>query len=142
MQLTSRLSASIGAVDWPIGRIDWTARSAAAMLVGCLLGFFSVYSEVCRCLSHCSSPRLPRWPNRSSPAPSADPQNAVVVGAQVTLAAGANELRTVQTDAQGRYRFEAVPAGTYTVVVASPGFQTATSAGHRGDCWSWSHPRT
>ena len=57
-----------------------------------------------------------------------DPQNAVVVGAQVTLAAGANELRTVQTDAQGRYRFEAVPAGTYTVVVASPGFQIATSA--------------
>ena len=57
-----------------------------------------------------------------------DPQAAVVAGAHVTLAAGSNQLRTVQTDAQGRYRFEAVPAGTYTVAVAAPGFQTSTTA--------------
>ena len=49
-----------------------------------------------------------------------DPQAAVVAGAQVTLAAGSNELRTVQTDAQGRYRFEAVAAGPDTVAVAAP----------------------
>ena len=37
------------------------------------------------------------------------------------------QRRTTQTDAQGRYRFEGVQAGTYVVTVGAQGFQEATS---------------
>jgi iron complex outermembrane receptor protein len=42
---------------------------------------------------------------------------------------GQSEVRTTRTDAQGRYRFDGVPSGTYVVSVSAPGFQTAASAG-------------
>src|SRR6185295_10507432 len=58
-----------------------------------------------------------------------DPQAAVVQGAQVGLVSGQTEIRSTRTDAQGRYRFESVPPGTYVVSVTAPGFQVATSAG-------------
>jgi len=56
-----------------------------------------------------------------------DPQSAVIPDARVALLSGQAELRTTRTDAQGRYRFEAVQPGTYVVSVSSPGFQQATS---------------
>jgi len=56
-----------------------------------------------------------------------DPQSAVVPDARVALMSGRSEVRTTRTDAQGRYRFEAVPPGTYSVVVSASGFQAATS---------------
>jgi iron complex outermembrane recepter protein len=57
-----------------------------------------------------------------------DPQSAVVRDARVALLSGQNEVQTTRTDAQGRYRFDAISPGTYVVVVTAPGFQTATSA--------------
>ena len=57
-----------------------------------------------------------------------DPQSAVILDARVTLLAGQSEVRSTRTDAQGRYRFDAVPAGTYVVMASAPGFQPATGA--------------
>jgi iron complex outermembrane recepter protein len=48
-----------------------------------------------------------------------DPTGASVAGAHVELMGGA---RSTMTDSQGRYQFEAVPPGEYTVHVAAPGF--------------------
>ena len=56
-----------------------------------------------------------------------DPQAAVIPDARVALLGGQVELRTTRTDAQGRYRFEAVGPGTYVVSVSAPGFQAASS---------------
>ena len=57
----------------------------------------------------------------------ADPKGAVVVGATVTVtdAEGKQAHAPVQTDAQGRYKIEGLPAGTYVVVVSSKGFKEA-----------------
>ncbi|HLG54098.1 MAG TPA: TonB-dependent receptor [Vicinamibacterales bacterium] len=57
-----------------------------------------------------------------------DPQSAVVPDARVGLLAGQAEVRTTRTDAQGRYRFETVPPGTYVVAVSAPGFQMTRSS--------------
>src|SRR5947209_14469940 len=56
-----------------------------------------------------------------------DPKGAVVVGATVTVtdAAGQPAHAPVQTDAQGRYKIEGLPAGTYVVTVSSKGFKEA-----------------
>ena len=56
-----------------------------------------------------------------------DPKGAVVVGATVTVtdAAGKQAHAPVATDAQGRYKIESLPAGTYTVVVSAAGFREA-----------------
>src|ERR1700759_3590289 len=56
-----------------------------------------------------------------------DPKGAVVVGATVTVtdAAGAQAHAPVQTDAQGHYKIEGLPAGTYVVVVSAAGFKDA-----------------
>src|SRR2546423_1751387 len=56
-----------------------------------------------------------------------DPKGAVIVGATVTVtdAAGKQAHAPVATDAQGRFRVEGLPAGTYTVVVNAPGFKQA-----------------
>src|SRR2546423_10742589 len=56
-----------------------------------------------------------------------DPKGAVIVGATVTVtdAAGKQAHAPVATDAQGRFRVEGLPAGTYTVVVNAPGFKEA-----------------
>ncbi|MCA1614208.1 MAG: carboxypeptidase regulatory-like domain-containing protein [Acidobacteria bacterium] len=52
-----------------------------------------------------------------------DPKGAVVVGAQVTAVEAATG-KTAQglTDGQGNFKLAGLPAGTYTVVVAAPGF--------------------
>lgn len=56
-----------------------------------------------------------------------DPKGAVVVGATVTVtdAAGQQAHAPVQTDTQGRYKIEGLPAGTYVVVINSKGFKEA-----------------
>jgi hypothetical protein len=56
-----------------------------------------------------------------------DPKGAVVVGATVTVtdAAGRPAHAPVETDAQGRYRIEGLPAGTYVVTASFKGFKEA-----------------
>ncbi|HYY96819.1 MAG TPA: carboxypeptidase-like regulatory domain-containing protein, partial [Pyrinomonadaceae bacterium] len=56
-----------------------------------------------------------------------DQKGAVVVGASVSVtdAAGQPAHAPVQTDAQGRYRVEGLPAGTYVVTVTFKGFKDA-----------------
>ena len=56
-----------------------------------------------------------------------DPQNAAVVGAQVTLSDPATSFtRTGKTDATGQYQFLQIPPGTYNVTVTAPGFGKTT----------------
>ena len=56
-----------------------------------------------------------------------DPQAAVVPNARVALLADQTEVRTTRTDAQGRYRFDAVAPGRYIVAVSAAGFQSTTT---------------
>lgn len=52
-----------------------------------------------------------------------DPKGAVVVGAAVSVIDPAsNQTFTGTTDAQGRYKIEGLPAGTYVVTVSAKGF--------------------
>src|SRR4051812_25014020 len=56
-----------------------------------------------------------------------DPQQAVVVGAQVILKPPAAATRvTTVTDGPGRYGFAALDAGRYVVEVRARGFQVAS----------------
>src|SRR5947209_3258902 len=55
-----------------------------------------------------------------------DPTGAVISGATVTAKnVATNETRTFTSDAEGSYRFSALPSGTYTVTATSPSFRTA-----------------
>lgn len=55
-----------------------------------------------------------------------DPKGAVVAGANVTATDPVtNKTQTAQTDKQGHYKIEGLPAGTYTVSVTAPGFSEA-----------------
>ncbi len=56
-----------------------------------------------------------------------DQTGAVVAGASVVLYASDGRLRTTTTDGEGKYRFEQVPAGRYTIQVRRPGFMEFTS---------------
>jgi outer membrane receptor protein involved in Fe transport len=59
-----------------------------------------------------------------------DPTGAVVSGATVELSSPALLApRTVHTDAEGVYRFAALPSGEYTMTVTAPGFRTSKQAG-------------
>src|SRR4051812_19720589 len=53
-----------------------------------------------------------------------DPRGAVVVGATVTVfaEAGSQPVASAKTDAQGRYKIENLPPGTYNIVVEATGF--------------------
>ncbi len=56
-----------------------------------------------------------------------DSTGAVVPGATVTVKnQNTGEARTFTTDSSGNFRFNAVPAGTYTETVAAPGFKTTS----------------
>lgn len=58
-----------------------------------------------------------------------DPRGAVVVGAAVTVTdMETNQTFTAVTDAQGRFKIEGVPAGTYSLTVAAEGFSEARRA--------------
>lgn len=52
-----------------------------------------------------------------------DPKGAAVAGASVTVSDDANGQRfTAQTDQQGQFKVEGLPAGAYTVVISADGF--------------------
>jgi iron complex outermembrane receptor protein len=53
-----------------------------------------------------------------------DPTGAALAGATVELVSGLVATRSASTDREGRYRFEGLPPGEYTVRVAAPGFQS------------------
>src|SRR5262245_36527230 len=58
-----------------------------------------------------------------------DTSGAVIAGASVTVRGDTTAAeRTVTTDARGVYRITALPAGTYTVTVASAGLATSASS--------------
>lgn len=52
-----------------------------------------------------------------------DQTGAAVVGARIELVARQAAPRSAATDREGRYRFESLPPGDYTLRVAAPGFQ-------------------
>src|SRR2546423_2281217 len=52
-----------------------------------------------------------------------DPHGAVIVNAEVTAVnADTQQVHSTITNAEGAYRFESLPTGTYTLAAASPGF--------------------
>jgi hypothetical protein len=54
-----------------------------------------------------------------------DPQHRPVAGATVVLKSNGSEwTKSAQSDSDGSFQFEAVPAGGYTVTVTVPGFET------------------
>src|ERR1700740_3429403 len=56
-----------------------------------------------------------------------DPSGAVVTGAQVVAKNKATDLtRTINSSDTGDYRFELLPAGTYTITVTKTGFATSS----------------
>ena len=57
-----------------------------------------------------------------------DETGGVIVGAAISLAPVAGEPHTGTTDGQGRYRFERMPPGRYTLIVDAPGFLKHQSA--------------
>ena len=57
-----------------------------------------------------------------------DSSGAVVANAQVTVQnQGTSELRTTQTDSNGRYAVPSLPVGTYKITVKNAGMQTAVA---------------
>jgi len=58
-----------------------------------------------------------------------DSQQGVVVGATATLTDGKGLSLTATSDDQGEYTFTGLAAGTYTLVVVSPGFEDSKSEG-------------
>ena len=58
-----------------------------------------------------------------------DPTGGVIPGAAVTLRSSAiQSAREAQSNAEGIYRFEALPPGEYELVAQAPGFQSKTMA--------------
>src|SRR5579872_821657 len=56
-----------------------------------------------------------------------DASGAVIPNATVTVRNDAtNEKRELKTDADGFYRFNALPSGTYTISATAPSFRTST----------------
>jgi hypothetical protein len=54
-----------------------------------------------------------------------DPQHRPIAGATVVLKAADSDFsKTTASDAQGEFTFDAVPAGSYSITVSSPGFAT------------------
>jgi len=52
-----------------------------------------------------------------------DPSGAEVPEATVTLKRGAGAISSVKTDSSGRFRFEAVPPGSYSIEIQQEGFE-------------------
>lgn len=58
-----------------------------------------------------------------------DPSGAVIVGAQVTIRNDATrETRSAATNNEGRFKFDNVAQGSYTIIVAQAGFKAAERA--------------
>ena len=78
----------------------------------------------------CLGVALPLWSQSTSSGTVAgtvaDPSNAVVPGATVTLTDSSTNLaRTAATNKDGRYIFVDVPPGVYNISVAKSGFATS-----------------
>src|SRR4029077_9840203 len=59
-----------------------------------------------------------------------DASGASVAAAQVTVTnTGTNQIRTTQTNAQGDYRLEFLPVGSYSVEVSAPSFKKMIRSG-------------
>src|SRR5271168_228474 len=59
----------------------------------------------------------------------ADPDNAVIPGATVTLTPASGKALTTQSQSDGTYVLHGVPAGTYSITVTMPGFATYARLG-------------
>jgi hypothetical protein len=59
----------------------------------------------------------------------ADPDNAVIPGATVTLTPASGKALTTQSQSDGMYVLRGVPAGTYSITVTMPGFATYARLG-------------
>src|SRR5271155_927133 len=59
----------------------------------------------------------------------ADPDNAVIPGATVTLTPVSGKALTTQSQSDGTYVLRGVPAGTYSITVTMPGFATYARLG-------------
>jgi Carboxypeptidase regulatory-like domain len=59
----------------------------------------------------------------------ADPDNAVIPGAAVTLTPASGKALTTQSQSDGTYVLRGVPAGTYSITVTMPGFATYARLG-------------
>ena len=55
-----------------------------------------------------------------------DLQRQRIVGAAVVVVLDTGEVRETTSDARGEFRVEAIPGGSHTVTVASPGFEART----------------
>lgn len=55
--------------------------------------------------------------------------NLPILGAKVSVTSGGREIASATTDANGQYRIEQVPAGTYTVLATATGFATGRQTG-------------
>jgi hypothetical protein len=61
----------------------------------------------------------------------ADPDNAVIPGAAVTLTPVSGKALTTQSQSDGTYVLRGVPAGTYSITITMPGFATFVRLGVR-----------
>jgi len=61
----------------------------------------------------------------------ADPDNAVIPGATVTLTPASGKALTTQSQSDGTYVVRNVPTGTYSITVTMPGFATFVKLGVR-----------
>lgn len=60
-----------------------------------------------------------------------DPDGAWIVGARIRLELGqARSSKTMETDAEGRFAFRAVPSGPYRLVVTDPGLAAWSTEGY------------
>src|ERR1700733_8851957 len=59
----------------------------------------------------------------------ADPDNAVIPGAAVTLTPATGKALTTQSQSDGTYALRGVPAGTYSITITMPGFATYVRQG-------------
>jgi Carboxypeptidase regulatory-like domain len=59
----------------------------------------------------------------------ADPDNAVIPGAAVTLTPASGKALTTQSQSDGTYVLRGVPAGTYSITITMPGFATYVRLG-------------
>src|SRR5271154_833378 len=59
----------------------------------------------------------------------ADPEQAVIPGATVTLTPSSGKALVTQSQSDGTYVLRGVPAGTYSITVTMPGFATYARLG-------------
>ncbi len=138
-RLYRRADGSVLTKDCPVGLRALRRRvaRAAGAVFAAALGFFSAGSVRTRA-QDASSPggewlrveRLDAGTHATLSGAVVDPNGAVVEGAELTLTvAELGRKFKARADREGRFRFPSLPAGTYKLDVASPGFRVF----HRDD---------